>query len=153
MRISDWSSDVCSSDLGITLKYCIAHYGGDSEDTVYRWAIERAPWSEPYKTYEAAKADAQADYEQRILSALAVVPPAKPAEPDAGHVHPDTDRADRAEAREAALRKRLAQEIYASNGGAGDLFAQNADTVDIYREAAQAVTSAATALSQQHHQP
>src|SRR3546814_9934739 len=71
--------------LPISLKYCIAHYGGDSEDTVYRWAIERAPWSEPYKTYEAAKADAQADYEQRILSALAVVPPAKPAEPDAGH--------------------------------------------------------------------
>src|SRR3546814_6461888 len=108
MRISDWSSDVCSSDL------CIAHYGGDSEDTVYRWAIERAPWSEPYKTYEAAKADAQADYEQRILSALAVVPPAKPAEPDAGHVHPDTDRADRAEAREigrASCRARVCQYV------------------------------------------
>src|SRR3546814_11700819 len=100
MRISDWSSDVCSSDLpsgapnsaaraaqeraikaedvvraalaahakqaepqavavkplrwppecprgqrvygrGITLKYCIAHYGGDSEDQGYRLANER----------------------------------------------------------------------------------------------------------------
>src|SRR3546814_999909 len=55
---------------GITLKYCIAHYGGDSEDTVYRWAIERAPWSEPYKTYEAAKADAQADRSEEHTSEL-----------------------------------------------------------------------------------
>src|SRR3546814_15109491 len=31
---------------GITLKYCIAHYGGDSEDTVYRLAVHRAPWSD-----------------------------------------------------------------------------------------------------------
>src|SRR3546814_19626396 len=89
-------------------------FRSDSEDTVYRWAIERAPWSGPYKTYEAAKADAQADYEQRILSARAVVPPAKPAEPDAGHVHPDTDRADRAEAREigrASCRARVCQYV------------------------------------------
>src|SRR3546814_18366535 len=92
---------------GITLKYCIAHYGGDSEDTVYRWAIERAPWSEPYKTFEAAKADAQADYAQRLLSALAVVPPAQPAQPAAGHEPPHTDR----EIGQASCRARVCQYV------------------------------------------
>lgn len=54
------------------VSYCIAHYGGDGDGTIYRWGKAHSPWSEPFGTYEEAKASAQADYEKRILSALVV---------------------------------------------------------------------------------
>ncbi len=53
------------------VNYTIAHYGGDVGEPVYRWAEAHSPWSEPLQSYEAAKAAAQADFERRILSALA----------------------------------------------------------------------------------
>lgn len=52
------------------LEYCIAHYGGDVGDPVYRWAAPSSSWSEPLYTFEAAKAAAQADFESRIRSTL-----------------------------------------------------------------------------------
>lgn len=52
------------------VNYTVAHYGGDVGDAIYRWAEAHSPWSDPLPTYEAAKAAAQADYEQRIRSAL-----------------------------------------------------------------------------------
>lgn len=54
------------------VEYCIAHYGGShGDDTVYRWAAPKSKWSEPFDSFDAAKAAAQADYDKRILSALA----------------------------------------------------------------------------------
>src|SRR3546814_20637382 len=39
---------------GITLKYCLEPYGGDSEDTVPRWDNGRAPRSQPSTTFQTA---------------------------------------------------------------------------------------------------
>lgn len=61
------------------IRYTIAHHGGDAGSTVFQWASERGQWSEPHHTYEAAIGCAQADYEQRICSALVI----EPAQPDA----------------------------------------------------------------------
>ncbi|WP_338633838.1 hypothetical protein [Afipia carboxidovorans] len=58
------------------VNYTVAHYGGDVGDAIYRWAEAHSPWSDPLPTYEAAKAAAQADYEQRIRSALVNAPAA-----------------------------------------------------------------------------
>src|SRR3546814_20314943 len=37
MRISDWSSDVCSSDLGKVTDYARAAHKKDGETVVYSW--------------------------------------------------------------------------------------------------------------------
>lgn len=58
------------------VEYTIAHYGGDSgSDTVYRWASIKAAWSGALDSYDEAKAAAQADFEQRIRSALVLPQP------------------------------------------------------------------------------
>lgn len=71
------------------VEYCIAHYSGShGDDIVYRWAPPKGKWSEPFDSFEAAKAAAQADYEQRILSALA-----SPTDADAAVVWRSMDSA------------------------------------------------------------
>lgn len=50
--------------------YTIAFYAGSVGPAIYRWASEESAWSEPFETFEAAKAAAQADYERRIREAL-----------------------------------------------------------------------------------
>jgi hypothetical protein len=52
------------------IRYTIAHYAGDDDNAVYRWASESGSWSEPHNSYEAAKGCAQADYEDRILAVV-----------------------------------------------------------------------------------
>lgn len=56
------------------IRYAIAHYGPDgvSGGTIYRWASEGGKWSEPFKTYDAAKHAAQGDYRDRVLTEISV---------------------------------------------------------------------------------
>ena len=66
------------------LEYCIAHYGADVGDAVYRWAPPGGVWSEAFATYEAAKAAAQTDFEARILAAIDTAPTATAREEAVG---------------------------------------------------------------------
>jgi len=70
--------------------YTVAHYGGSLPDSgvVYRWARERGPWSEAFFAYEHAIRAAQADYEDRISSAL-TSPASGSAQPRSFWMHYD----------------------------------------------------------------
>lgn len=51
---------------GLT-RYAIVHYG---EPYIYRWAAGASSWSEPFDTYEAAKASAEAHHAERVRGML-----------------------------------------------------------------------------------
>src|SRR3546814_12003207 len=78
MRISDWSSDVCSSDLGSTVSVQLAATDPDGPVDALRWTLVAAPagatLSEPgLLTWFAADGNATADFRVRVADAEGAV--------------------------------------------------------------------------------
>src|SRR3546814_10952695 len=63
MRISDWSSDVCSSDLVVTRKFFSFSLGGSDELSGYAFAISIS-WALSFATLERANIRIDALYQK-----------------------------------------------------------------------------------------
>src|SRR3546814_14802025 len=78
MRISDWSSDVCSSDLGSTVSVQLAATDPDGPVDALRWTLVAAPAGATLSetgllTWFAADGDATADFRVRVADAEGAV--------------------------------------------------------------------------------
>src|SRR3546814_19582203 len=78
MRISDWSSDVCSSDLGSTVSVQLAATDPDGPVDALRWTLVSAPagatLSEPgLLTWFAADGDVTAAFRVHVADAAGAV--------------------------------------------------------------------------------